>query len=349
MLIVGDLHFDAPPRYQHGSINFYLDKVTDALKHVLYEVAEEGETVVFVGDYFEKKDKILNKVKNSLFGVLVTAKMDKSLSYIFLVGNHDLSVDGECSVKFLSSIGKLVDSVEVLTVDGISVLFLPWSAPRSVDFELLDGVDCVIGHVPVRGVLFESGYYETGDDAFNLNDFLGKLVVLGHYHGRRIAGGLKVVGSLVQVDFGDLGEKGVFRIRVSGSGGISVESIKIPLFIDRMIVKVDSLEDLEKLWRAKDSLFLHKKFVRFDVNYRQLNIDDVTEFIREKLDMLFWYEVNFVGSMEDASKEKEAFLRDLGGKVVSGVYEYVMDKLSKVEDIAFRDLCIDLLRGVLED
>lgn len=280
MLIVGDLHFDAPARYQVGGENVYLEDVTKSLIFVLESVAKDGEVVVFLGDIFEKKDRVQNKVKNRLLRVLRHFMKEKGLEYVFVVGNHDLSGDGEMTLEILRGYGRVVKRSKVIELDGYRVQVVPWDV-GGVKCLIRDDVDLVLGHFRVDGARM-GVVLDKGEGCYVVEEFK-TLAFDGHYHVFQILGDKVVcVGSLVQVDWGDVGvEKVVCRFERGDYVFYVVEK-----FIDRKIVYVRNSE--EELLREE----LKGKYVRVDVEMNKVDVAKVVKVLRDV--GVRYYEVNLV-------------------------------------------------------
>ena len=328
MLVVGDLHFDYPVRYSAGGGNIYFSAVRDVLRYVVVEVAEEGESVVFLGDIFERKDRILNRVKNSLIEVLEEG-MDKGLSYWFVVGNHDVGEGGEVSVRFLSWIGRVVDEVGVYEIEGTRVLFLPWVSGKIRVGEC----DLVLGHFRVQGGR-AGEFIDSGEECYKVSDFrnVRGWIVDGHYHDRQVVDDrICVVGSVVSVRFGERNDK--YVVRVSGGG---LEWISLPRVLDREVVYVRSIDSVDER--------LVGKVVRFDVEIGKVDTVELVKRIEEVRPL--WWELNFVRREVGDELEK---LREVQeeGSVIEGLDGYVRGRLEReVLDVVDREVWLKLWEEV---
>lgn len=265
MLVVGDMHFDRPESYEvvvEGKrSNLILEGCKKALEYVL-EQGREEESVVFLGDVFERKDRILNSVKNVLVEVLLRFRKEKGLKYVFIVGNHDRNEKGELGIEFLRAYGRVVKKCGIKEIEGRRVLFLPYGETEErrqwLEKGRKEGAEYVFGHVEVAGVMINEYIRQSGDGLLRKEDFKGfRRFFNGHYHLYNEENGTIInVGSIYQTDWGDLTKKYFFRIDKKGWE----ERIEIPLYIDRVIVRIERKEDIEGLGeKVKD------KVVRFDV------------------------------------------------------------------------------------
>lgn len=326
MLVVGDLHFDDPVRYQAGDENLYLDRVSEGLWHVL-QIAEEGECVIFLGDFFEKKDRIRNKVKNRLLQILEKGLKKKDLSYVFVAGNHDWNKEGECSIEFLKGYGVLVKKLKVLKIEDKRVLCVPWNLAGKFDLSGFEGnVDVVAGHLWIKGIELGNGIVDNGEDfeVYEMGELLrlGRLVLAGHYHRHQIIGGrIFVVGSMVQVDFGEAGEK-KYVVRVKDKE--ICELIELPCFVNREIIKISEDKDLVELSGRED---LGDKFVRFDGDVEKVNVEDLKKVLNKK--SILWYELNLI---RDSDRDKFNELIKVKEKGVFDLKRFIEKSLEMVEE-----------------
>lgn len=326
MLIIGDVHFDAPVRYQVGGYNLYLEDVKETLGWVLKEVAGEKEDVVFLGDYFERKDKILNKVKNGFLKILRKYIKKKDLRYWFVVGNHDRGQDGELSVDMLRGYGVVVNKKKVVEVGGYKVLLLPWS---EVKVEVDYGVDVVLGHFRVDGA--EMGVVrDRGENCYRVEEFGDSFVCCGHYHKfQKLADRVYCLGSLVQVDWGDRAKKYVCKLDEWGW-----RWVEVPMLIDRVVLFVDSIEKL-------DDVELRDKYVRVDVDIDKVDVKEVVGIIQSR--GVKWYEVGLVRSVE---RNWDDVLVNGDGGMKEDVNRLVREKLMEIHE-EFRGIYEKVVRKVL--
>ncbi len=310
MLIVGDLHFDAPAKYEVGGSNLYLDAVTESLNNILQYTAKKGELVLFLGDYFEKKDKIENRVKNRLIDALEAGLKEKLLQYIFVVGNHDINSIGELTIKWLAQYGKLVTQLEIMQFQEVNFCLMPWGQwdiPSD-----LKGKYIIAGHIPLRGFQFGNGQVDEQDDCYIVEDLLSKFedaeIIVGHYHNIQQHGKAMSIGSIVSVDFGDLSiNKAVARISLQ-EGKIGIITIENKM--KKEIINITSDADFEKL--NKDYL---DKFVRIDVAMNSVNLERMQEILQQS--RMRWVDINLV-----KGKDKNLSLEESDNSI-EGVDEYI--------------------------
>lgn len=348
MLVIGDLHFDNPVRYQVGERNLYLEGVSRALEYVIEKVAEEKEVVCFLGDFFEKKDRISVKVKNVLFRLLVKGLKEKGLRYYFVVGNHDIAEDGELTIEFLRGIGRIMDKKKRCKVDSFDVLFLPWrkEGGRNLRWDIGDEdcCDIVIGHFRLRGLLLQGSLVDVGGDEECYDGFEfkeSKLIINGHYHVNQ-KGGLKdcdvnvlVPGSLVQVDFGEAGiKKFVYRLREDGI----IDEIEVPLFLWRKVIRVGK-DEFNFDGVSKESL----KLVRFIVDFGKVDVEKLKKEI-QKFD-LDWYEIDVVRELEDLGGEINIDISR--EKVGIELLQFIDGVLSKISDDRKKRIFGEIIKEIL--
>jgi calcineurin-like phosphoesterase family protein len=344
MLIVGDLHFDNPAGYnvvdEDGSVtNLVLEACSLALRYV-YEVVEIGEAIIFLGDIFEKKDRIDNVVKNSLVKVLRLIKK-KDCRLYFLVGNHDKNKEGELTIEFLAkTYGSVVKDVKVVEVEGRRILFIPFRKRDNEAISILgryrnDDI-IVCSHVEIEGA--DLGYIlHSGNDLFKIEDFKGyELVFNGHYHKRQRIGNIRCVGSIYKTDWGDSWNKSIYRI---GNG--KVKRIDIPDFLGREILKIESESDVEKL---KD-IDLSNKVVRYDINADSFGagsgkvVEKLLSEIKTKMSFINLIWSNNKMQSGDVNKVKD---------IKSGIRQYVESVLNEIESEKARRVYYEVIKEVIK-
>lgn len=324
MLIVGDLHLDVPVRYQVGGVNIYFEDVCRSLVFVLEDIAKENENVVFLGDIFEKKDRIPNKVKNMFLKILRRYIKEKSLRYFFVVGNHDIGVDDEISLEILRGYGKVFKKSKIVDIEGYKVQVIPWRRDN-IKVKIEKDVDVVLGHFRVDGASM-GVILDKGDGCYSVDE-LSCLTFDGHYHLFQVLGDKVVcVGSLVQVDWGDLcKEKVVCRFE----GGVYM-FYEVRKFIDRKVVYVGR-ENIGELL-GED---LKNKYVRVDIEMNRVDVRDVVKILEEV--GVRYYEINLVKKENIDVKFEEIFRSD----------NVQVDKFEKIIEKGLENVSEDL-RGIYE-
>ena len=344
MLIVGDFHFDNPEGYNvvdsWGVRNLMLEAAYKALKYVC-DLAEEGESIIVLGDVFEKKDRIPNVVKNELVKVLRLFK-EKGCKMYFIVGNHDKNSEGVLAVEFLSrTYGRVIRSIKLLEIEGRKMLFVPFCKRDEGVLKILDKYRdkeiIVCGHVEVEGA--DLGYIShKGDNLFKVEDFRGFSYVFdGHYHKKHEIGNVRFVGSIYRTDWGDMYDKYVYRIDKNGK----IIAIKLPDFSNRIVVEIKNKDDVERI----RSIDLSDRIVRYDIdvdNFKE-GLGELTEVLLSKVKT----KLSFVNFISKKGSENHVDSRKLSA-VSSNIKEYVENVLKEIENKSvrkiYRNIIFEFLR-----
>ena len=195
ILIFGDVHVQSVPNWRFELCERILLKdLQDLIRK--YEV----ETIVFLGDMFEKKDRISNRERGLVEEFVLASERNGVKSFHFLLGNHDVSPDGKNTLSFLNRwTGCVVEDLPSLKRLGdLNVGFLPYGyAPETIS----SGLDVLFCHHEVRELIDYPS-----EEAFSLEDFPeAKLIFGGHIHKRGNHGNFFYVGAPYQRDFRDTG------------------------------------------------------------------------------------------------------------------------------------------------
>lgn len=312
IVITSDWHVQLSSRYNvmgNGKVeNVLFEDMIKTLDNFLGGL-DDGTVVIMLGDVFEKKDKIQNKVKNAVIDVM---EQYKNLEYYFIIGNHDRSIDGECSCRFLTNYGMLVEDMEkVVRIDNLKILLVPWIAV----LHEIKNVDIVCMHKAIKEIDVRMGYVSgrdgNGISLIDLSDFEG-LVFNGHYHSYMKEGNIIFVGSLYQTDWSECDVK---RYIVIENGGVMVR--KLPMYVKRKVVTVDAknFKDVKKSLRNCDYNYLKVQVMG------SVDMDIVNELINVK--PVRYYEVEPVIVVSDKNVQN---LNDKGMLKIKSVEEFVFSK-----------------------
>src|SRR6266446_395103 len=232
--------------------------------------------VFIVGDIFEERGKLDVVVLTLLIRCLWSFRK-LGIDVVLLVGNHDRIPAGEFhSLEALRRVvAGVVDKPTMLMCDKINVLALPYDPePRRTAKKLKTlgkDAELILLHVAVKGVRLPSG--ERWDEGIRLKQIPKKPVVLmGHdHHHKKLRKKVWYVGSLLQLDWGDVGVDKVFAEYNSKTKAIKWHKSTGPKFINIGMKK--SKKIIPILFR--NSKKLRKKFKG---NFIRLNYDGPGEF-----------------------------------------------------------------------
>ena len=180
--VFGDIHIMSHPKWYYDQCkDILLNKIPKVLKYFGIE------TVIFLGDVFERKNHISNKER-----MLLEDFIDEIKNYeiIFILGNHDFSSKDENTCSFLKD--------KVLFVDNWyqrdNVLFASYKV-NLLDFES----EYLFCH---HGINDLKPFRDVKIGLKDLHKKYGK-IFSGHYHKRTIFNNFIYVGAPWQRDFRD--------------------------------------------------------------------------------------------------------------------------------------------------
>lgn len=217
--------------------------------------------VFIVGDIFEERGKLDVVVLTLLIRCLYSfRKLD--INVVLLVGNHDRIPAGEFHAleALKRSVFGVIDFPTMLMCDKVNVLALPYDPePRNTAKKLSKlgkDAELVLMHVAVKGVKLPSG--ARWDEGIRLKHIPKKPVVLmGHdHHHKKLRKKVWYVGSLLQLDWGDVGVDKVFAEYNSKTKSVTWHPSGGPKFISYGPKKSKKIVEI----LLKHSKKLHKKF-----------------------------------------------------------------------------------------
>lgn len=331
MLIVGDLHFDNPENYiieESGEVkNLVLDSACSSLDFILSKALDD-ESVIFLGDIFEKKDRIPNVIKNALVKILLKFKKEKSLKFYFVQGNHDINEKGESSIEFLKAYGKVITKCCIKEIEGKKILFLPYVKDKSIWRDVIKSSDSdiLVGHIEIEGADF-GHILHTGQGLLQKEE-LSKFsfCFIGHYHKfQKLSENIICLGSIYQTDWGDVYKKyfGIFR-----NNSLSIK--EIPLYLDRLTIEVKTINQLKILkdMNLKDSV------IRFDIS--DIIFNDSVEYLNKIQAKLKFY--NVIPSVEIVKTTDTN-----SGMSVLNFKKWCLQALKQIDDKEKREFYLKIL------
>ena len=236
ILVIGDLHFRDRLSY---SDHIDRTKERDEILDFIVEQAKDCDTVVSLGDVFDRRDPPAAVTRDAVR--FFERFADKRL-YI-ISGNHDKKASGgTTALDFLREIGN--EHWHIFT-QPTRVPGLGHFLPHMYKSEMGDTNDrdaaVTIGEelyqIPAEDILFHhhavSETFANGVDAGTFNEVvldkkemerMYKLVIGGHIHSPGVYGRTVVTGSVFNADMGETG-KSIWKINPKD---FSVEEIKLP-------------------------------------------------------------------------------------------------------------------------
>lgn len=206
-LIIGDPHTGTKKIYSK-----FIDMQRDEWDYI-HELCEGNEIdyVIVVGDMSNDRNKMDVSIMYELKRHLI--KKNTKLKYIFIAGNHDCfykNTNEICSVELLFEDFDNVRIIKNKPFEKNGCLFIPWMNKENND-ECLEIIKqssskYCFGHFDINGFMMTRGVECTN----GLNRSIFKKferVYSGHYHLKSDEGNISYVGSLMQLNWNDFGDK----------------------------------------------------------------------------------------------------------------------------------------------
>jgi DNA repair exonuclease SbcCD nuclease subunit len=208
----------------------------NALRQIRKFSKQSGDKIVIhLGDWSHLKDRIYNKVWNTIFKELKEWEQEGIVSY-WLKGNHDF--DYEISIKAFNSMVTAYPIIkpEIIVIEGVQCIFLPYGSTRE-DFVKLGYIDfskptATFIHDNIKGITKLANNI-IAPDGWDLN-FLGTahFVFAGHAHQFQeiVEGKVFHIGSPYQVSFNEVGQEKHFLHFTKE--GVTVHNFDFPHFVE---------------------------------------------------------------------------------------------------------------------
>lgn len=344
MLIVSDLHLHTFKAFNDKSaeMNTRLRATANVLKQIL-KYADEHEVgrIVFVGDVFETKNVIEAHTNNILHHFVFKCR-SREIDCIFIPGNHDISSTSDETITLLNQFSYLENCVvckEPTILDNAmfgglancicipfrrNVSTIPGIIKKQVEmlknskFRTDECYNLLFYHGAVLGAKISNREFLDTRHAISHEDLMPDFfdyVFLGHFHKHQKVGvsNVKYVGSPLQHDMNDAGDKKGFYHLDMRMGKLSFVPTEYPKFIQLEIKdksELDSINvlDTENYYHIKVKCpdvtremlqyNSHNVKVTFDVlknNLKRINIDlpdngetfNITETLKEYIDIKY--------------------------------------------------------------
>jgi len=267
---IGDIHLS---RYSQDKIEETgLPERLHSIKNALYEVAQycvdnKIPTLIIGGDILHGKSIIYAIAQEAMIQFFEDFK--KTLEFVVIDGNHDLSGKGEDVVSALRSLEnikhvKWIKFSETYRLEKEDVFFVPYST-KLPDIIKNNRARILISHFGLSEGILNSGMSIISD--VSMKDLTGKyeLVLLGHYHKPQeiIKDGVRLfyVGSLIQLDWGERDDEK--RFLVVDTNTLNVDSIPITKYKKHIQIEigVDNKDEALKLAKEAKAAGDHVKVI----------------------------------------------------------------------------------------
>jgi DNA repair exonuclease SbcCD ATPase subunit len=226
--------------------------VMDKVGNIILE--KKVDMAAFVGDLLHKVGEVPVEVTN-----FAHDKIKKwGIPVYFVPGNHDI-VNREDPKWYESSVHFFQQNYwfqtpgpAILVKNSVKILGIGFGdyAKYEKDGEEIKGYDLVFIHDTPAGAMIGGYKMDTGVDWKKLAKN-NKWVFFGHVHyGQKLSYNCIVVGSLMDLDFGDLGDKGVY-IYDSETDKVEFVPVESPRFIT--VDTADMIKDEKNYYRVLNS------------------------------------------------------------------------------------------------
>jgi len=197
ILLTSDWHIKETYRGREGRLKDFL-LLTNKLIEVINE--KEPDYIFFLGDLFHTLSPYIRKDVLNFGKEMIEHLAEKVERFFILVGNHDMWRK-ESYLNFLDERPKItvISSIEKVDIGKMKVVFVPYGFPLPKE-----NGDILCLHTDVKGAVTSGGkVLEEGIERVLGYDF----VFNGHIHKPQNVNGIICVGSPLQHDFSEEGEK----------------------------------------------------------------------------------------------------------------------------------------------
>src|SRR5216683_6948014 len=243
VIVLGDLQAGCgikryPETDKDGTNLRLLDTIKELDRIRLLCVKRKVEAVCILGDIFEARNTLDTAVLNQVYRAF-HSYVDAGLRLILLVGNHDrCDVGREHSLEVFKPFCCVVDTPRSLSLCDGSLVAVPFHPdPRAVVKAIKQHVTpttrLLLLHTAIQDVQLPSG--KLWREGITLGDIPEHVMCLmGHYHRWREVrqGNVYYVGSLLQVDRGDMGIEKYFAVYNSEKHSVQFPPTQGPKFVN---------------------------------------------------------------------------------------------------------------------
>ncbi len=223
---------------------YYINKVLNDIAQ--YAKDNNIQHIAIAGDTFHTKS-IIHSLAQSMLLDYVRSHPD--IIFIIIDGNHDMSSksgDGVSALKCLDNEPNVIMIHETREIGNIS--FVPWH-PKKMKKDIKDSkMDYLVSHFGLNEAMLNSGISIVSDIGMkDLKHF--KKCFIGHYHLPQEIGNVIIPGSIIQLDWGEKGEKK--RFLVIDSKKHTIESVLTKGYQKHVELEIDKDNKDEVLKEAK--------------------------------------------------------------------------------------------------
>jgi DNA repair exonuclease SbcCD nuclease subunit len=276
-----------------------------------YLVDNNIENVICLGDITHHRQFIDIYIQQKLEEEFFSFFEKNKIKLYIIAGNHDVFYKDTNEISYIQLLKKfknivVIDKPKVITIDNVSVGFVPWGMEEYAPEPSV--VDVLCTHSEIGGVKINK-YTTSKNSHLKLSDFKDyKLVLSGHYHTASKNGNVVYLGTPYQMDRNDYGErKGSYTF--DGKNLQLVENTSSPKFVNvkyfddgkKVDIKVDdgiidtkTFDNIDKaneyishnfvdvyIEKYKNEALLDKFVGKIENNKRQQNNEILEESIKE--------------------------------------------------------------------
>lgn len=301
VLLTGDLHVNK---------GVFVDIGLEYLNYIgQYVLDNKIETIVFLGDIFERSARIYNESFVPIFTELY--KMSRGHRLIFILGNHDIYSSNmkDSVIQTFNSFGRVITKREETIED--EVCFLSYTKEEGDLQEKASKY--LMTHLAIADFKFDNNYHVNERIAFKPDLFREyKWVFSGHFHNHQHRGNIIYVGSPYQISYGEEGQaKGFIILDLDTGEWDFIEYGNAPEFI-----KID-IDDVARI----NEIDFKNKFVKIKINKK------VDEFVKLKYILFEKGALDIVPEFESSEVElsDEGVDVDLNSSISDVIRDYIMN------------------------
>lgn len=279
IFMIGDSHAYIYPLNYQKWMNTFKDYFYNFYIPLLKREAKEGDICIHLGDLFDNRNLVPIDVLVDVQKIV--EEISKILPLHILIGNHDLFTKSEGEYN-LPKVYKHIPNVFVyenttqISFNNQKLLMMPWVEEKKDQIELLRKYresDYVFCHSDLNGAkLHMKSVAHKNRDKIDIEEFNSfKHVYSAHIHIHQVSNNFTFIGSIYEMDRGDMGsKKGVTILDTNTGEERFINNDLSPKFKVLNILSesdVDKLEDIDTSknyidLKISNSLLINSRKVR---------------------------------------------------------------------------------------
>ena len=254
---------------------YYLKNVLTNISE--YAISNEIKNIVIAGDVFHTKSIIHSLAQSILLDYI---NNNGSIDFSVIDGNHDMSSksgEGVSALKCLDNCSNVNMIHEPCVYEDI--IFVPWD-PRTMRQTIKESTQSyLVSHFGINEAMLNSGISIVSDiKAKDLAHF--KKCFVGHYHVPQEFANIHIPGSIIQLDWGEKGEKK--RFLIVDTEDDSVESVETSGYKQHIEIDLDTNDpsELSEIYEKAKSLKDEGHEIKFNLMKGDIDISPIKEDFR---------------------------------------------------------------------